>query len=410
MNLLSSVKLALNGLRANKKRAFLTMLGIIIGVGSVIVIMSVGAGAQSLLVNEISAFGSNLFGVMPGAAADDGPPASVMGITVTTLKLNEADDIRKIPGVISVTSFVRAVDTAIYGSQKTDTTYVGTTPEMLEVENTSVEHGRFFSHEEVDGLSRVVVLGHSVKEDLFGDADPIGEMIKIKKKNLKIIGVMEKRGTVAFENKDTQVYMPIKTAQKIFLGINHVSLMRGKFDERVDMELLLEEVRQVLRENHNIDNPLHDDFTVRSLDQALDVLTTVTDGLRMFLAGIAAISLIVGGVGIMNIMLVNITERTKEIGLRKSVGATRGNILKQFLVESATITVFGGLIGIIGGILLSWIIAIGAQAMDYAWDFVVTVPSVLLGLGVSAAVGLIFGSYPAFRAAKMEPVEALRAE
>ncbi len=410
MNLLSSIKLALNGLRANKKRAFLTMLGIIIGVGSVIVIMSVGAGAQSLLVNEISAFGSNLFGIMPGASSEDGPPASVMGITLTTLKLDEADDIRKISGVVSVTAFVRAVDTASYGSQKSDTTYVGTTPEMLEVESTSVEYGRFFGQEEVDGLARVVVLGHSIKEDLFGDADPLGEMIKIKKKNLKVIGVMEKRGTVAFENKDTQVYMPIKTVQKIFLGINHVSLMRGKFSDGIDMDLLLEEVRQVVRENHDIEDALHDDFTVRSLDQALDVLTTVTDGLRMFLAGIAAISLLVGGVGIMNIMLVNITERTKEIGLRKSVGATRGNILKQFLVESATITVFGGLVGIIGGIILSWLIAFGAQQMNYAWDFVVTISSILLGLGVSAAVGIVFGSYPAFKAAKMEPVEALRSE
>ncbi|MFH1890087.1 MAG: ABC transporter permease [Candidatus Kuenenbacteria bacterium] len=409
--MLHNIKLALNGLRANKKRAFLTMLGIIIGVGSVIVIMSVGAGAQSLLVNEISSFGSNLFGVMPGATSENGgPPASVMGITVTTLKLDEAEDIKKIPQVLAVTAYVRGVDTAVFDNQKTDITYVGTLPGMLEVESTNVEKGRFFTDEEVNGLAPVVVLGYSVKEDLFGDRDAIGESIKIKKKNLKIIGVMEKRGTVAFENKDTQVYMPIKTAQKIFLGINHVSLVRGKFEDGANVDFILEEVRQTIRQNHNISNSVNDDFTVESLSQALDVLTSITDALRFFLAGIAAISLIVGGVGIMNIMLVNITERTREIGLRKSVGATRANILKQFLVESATITVFGGIIGIISGVLFSWLIAIGAQAMGYKWDFVVTFSSILLGLSVSAAVGLIFGSYPANKAAKMEPAEALRSE
>ncbi|OIO16948.1 multidrug ABC transporter substrate-binding protein [Candidatus Kuenenbacteria bacterium CG11_big_fil_rev_8_21_14_0_20_37_9] len=410
MNFLSSVKLSLNCLRANKKRAFLTILGIIIGVGSVIVIMSVGAGAQSLLVNEISSFGSNLFGITPGAADENGPPASVMGITVTTLKLDELEDINKVPGVIAATAYVRGVDSAVFDSQKVDITYVGTTPAMLIIEDAAVAEGRFFDDNESKNLSRVVVIGDAIKQDLFGDGQAIGEILKIKKQNFRVIGVMGKRGTVAFENKDTQVFIPIKTAQKILLGINHVSLIRGKFEDNANIDMMTGEIEAVVRENHNISNAAQDDFSVRSLDQALDVLTSVTNALRFFLAGIAAISLLVGGVGIMNIMLVNITERTKEIGLRKAVGATRMNILKQFLIESLTITVFGGIIGIISGSILSWLIATIAKQIGYKWDFVITISSIFLGLGVSAAVGLIFGSYPAAKAAKMEPVEALSAE
>ncbi|PIU10671.1 multidrug ABC transporter substrate-binding protein [Candidatus Kuenenbacteria bacterium CG08_land_8_20_14_0_20_37_23] len=410
MNFLSSVKLSLNCLRANKKRAFLTILGIIIGVGSVIVIMSVGAGAQSLLVNEISSFGSNLFGITPGAADENGPPASVMGITVTTLKLDELEDINKVPGVIAATAYVRGVDSAVFDSQKVDITYVGTTPAMLIIEDAAVAEGRFFDDNESKNLSRVVVIGDAIKQDLFGDGQAIGEILKIKKQNFRVIGVMGKRGTVAFENKDTQVFIPIKTAQKILLGINHVSLIRGKFEDNANIDMMTGEIEAVVRENHNISNAAQDDFSVRSLDQALDVLTSVTNALRFFLAGIAAISLLVGGVGIMNIMLVNITERTKEIGLRKAVGATRMNILKQFLIESLTITVFGGIIGIISGSILSWLIATIAKQIGYKWDFVITISSIFLGLGVSAAVGLIFGSYPAAKAAKMEPIEALSAE
>jgi len=410
MTLVKNIKLALDGFKVNKKRAFLTMLGIIIGVGSVIVIMSVGAGAQSLLVNEISSFGSDLFGITPGAANDDGPPASVMGITVTSLKLEELDDIKQISGVKAVTAYVRGVDSINFNNQTSDVTYIGTTNDILEVEGGDLIAGRFFSDDESDSLSRVVVLGSSVKKDLFGDGDAIGEKIKLKKQNFRVIGVMEARGTVAFENKDTQVFIPIKTAQKQILGISHVSLIRGKLEEGVNVDMVIEDVASTVRANHNITNSDYDDFSVRSLDQALDTLTAITDALRFFLAGIAAISLLVGGVGIMNIMLVNVAERTKEIGLRKSVGATRVAILKQFLVESATLTVIGGMIGIILGILFSWLVALIAKQMGYKWDFVITIFSILLGLGVSTTVGLVFGSYPASRAARLEPVEALRSE
>ena len=386
------------------------MLGIIIGVGSVIIIISVGAGAQSLIVNELSAYGTDLFAVLPGAAKEKGPPAAAMGIIVTTLKASEVKDIEKIPYVKNVTAYVKGTGTAIYGNQKAEVNFVGTTNEIVDVESLDIAQGRFFTREESKSLARVIVLGSQIKKDLFGDSDALGKNIKLKKYNFKVIGVMDHMGTKALENKDTQVYIPISTAQKLILGINHISMIRGKVDDAANLPFVTEEIKTVIRRHHNISNPLNDDFTVRSMDQAIDILGSITDALRFFLAGIAAISLLVGGVGIMNIMLVNITERTKEIGLRKSVGATPADILKQFLAESATLTVFSGSIGIIGGILFSWMISLAVRSAGYDWDFIVTLSSIVLAFGVSAAIGLIFGSYPAKKAAKMEPVEALRAE
>ena len=410
MTIFNSVKLSLRGLRASKKRALLTMLGIIIGVSSVIMIMSVGAGAQSLIVNEINSFGSNLFGVMPGATSDNGPPASVMGITVTTLKLKELDDLRRLPHVKAVTAYVRGVDTVSYANQKIETTFVGTTADLPRVESGQVISGRFFNSAEVNSLARVAVLGYQVKQDFFGTQTALGKKIRLKGQNFKIIGVIEKLGTVAFENKDKLIYVPISTAQKILLGIHHVSLIRGAVDDSQNMELVAAEVKKTIRRHHHIKNPADDDFTVRTVAQALGIITSITDALRMFLAALAAISLIVGGIGIMNIMLINVTERTKEIGLRKAVGATYGNILEQFLIEASTLTLIGGLIGILGGIGVAWLVAWGVQSAGYQWDFIITLPSVLLGFGVSLAIGLIFGSYPASQAAHLEPVEALGAE
>ncbi len=410
MLILNSIKFSLHNLNVNKKRSFLTMLGIIIGVGSVIVIMSVGAGAQSLIINEISSFGTNLFGVIPGAADENGPPATVMGITVTTLKLKEVDDLKKIPHVEAVTAYVRGVGTMNYQNQFTEATFVGVNASLPYVESIDINHGRFFNTNEVKSMAKVVILGHEVKQKLFDSENPLGKTIKIKKHNFKVIGYLDQIGNVAFENKDTQVYIPVTTAQKIILGINHVSIIRGKIDTTENNDFVIKQVKSTLRKNHHITNPDNDDFTVKSLDQALSVVTSITDSLKLFLAGIAAISLLVGGIGIMNIMLVNVAERTKEIGLRKSIGATTNNILIQFLTESATLTLIGGSIGIISGILFSWLIAFGAQTMGYEWEFIINPTSILLGLSVSISVGLIFGSYPAKYAANLEPVEALRTE
>jgi len=253
-------------------------------------------------------------------------------------------------------------------------------------------------------------LGYQVAQDLFGNQNPVGEEIKIKRERFRVIGVVAKRGVEAFQNQDNLVFVPLLTAQKILLGIDHVNMIRARVFNDADVSPAIEQIEQILRAAHNIVSQDEDDFSVRAAIQALDALKQVTDALTLFLAAIAAISLLVGGVGIMNIMLASVTERTKEIGLRKAIGATAIGIQNQFLTEAFVITVVGGATGIIFGFFVSAAIAVGANYLGYHWQFVITLPSILLGLGVSSLVGIIFGWYPARRAARLEPVEALRYE
>jgi len=404
------IKSSLKLLQRNKNRTFLTVLGIVIGVSAVIVIMSVGAGAQSLIFNQLSSFGSNLIGIMPGFSDEKGPPASVMGIAITTLKESDAEELKKIKGVEAVANYVRGVETATWQNRKADITFVGTNVDYLSVENVKIEKGIFFDESEEKGLGRVAVLGYQVAEDLFGNQDPIGEAIKIKRENFRVIGVVAKRGVEGFQNQDNLVFIPISTAQKLLLGINYVSLIRLKVVNENEVPSVMEQARQILSERHNVNKPEEEDFSVRSSAQALDALKQITDALKFFLSGIAAISLLVGGVGIMNIMYVSVTERTYEIGLRKAVGATGKNVQNQFLVEAIMVTLLGGIAGIIIGFLISGLIALIANYLGYHWQFVITFLSIFLGLVVSSAVGIVFGWYPARRAAGLEPVEALRYE
>lgn len=389
------------------------MLGIIIGVAAVIIIISVGGGAQSLILSQVKSLGTNLIGVLPGKSEESGPPASIMGIVITTLTYNDAlalADKKNAPNIVSVVAYAKGVATVSWRERSVDTNISGTTVGYLETENGEVEVGRFFNQEEERGLVKVAVLGSQVKEDLFGESDAVGQKMKIKREMFEVIGVMKKRGTVAFQNYDDQIFVPIFTAQKILLGINHVSLIRAKVDAKENINQAILNVEQTLRARHNIANPDNDDFSVRSSAQALDVLTQITNALTYFLAAIAAISLIVGGIGIMNIMLIAVTERTREIGLRKAVGANNQNILNQFLIEAITITGLGGLIGVIVGISISFLIAAGAHVLGYDWDFIISPLSIILALTISFVVGLVFGLYPAAKASKLHPIEALRYE
>ncbi len=399
-------------LAANKARSFLSMLGVIIGVMVVIIIISVGAGAQSLILNQIKSMGSNLVGILPGKSEDKGPPVAVMGVVVTTLKYEDGRAImnRGNSHIVGVASYVRGIDTIIFGDTKTDTNFVGTTASMIYVEDAKVEYGRFFTEDEERSLARVVVLGSQTAGDLFTDEDPLGKQIRIKKTAFTIIGVMKPRGVSGFENQDDQIFVPLPTAQKLLLGINHVSFMRAKIDSGEYVDSSLEFIKDVLREQHGITDPENDDFTVQSAAQGLHALTQITNALRFFLAAVASIALVVGGFGIMNIMLAAVQERTKEIGLRKAVGAKHSDITRQFLVETVTITFFGGLLGIIFGLLISVVIAKVAQNMGYKWDLVITFSSVLLAVSVSVGIGLIFGIVPARRASRLSPIEALRYE
>jgi len=399
-------------LSASKLRSFLTMLGIIIGVMSVIIVMSVGAGAQSLILNQLKSMGSDLVAVMPGASEDDGPPPSMMGIVMTSLKYEDGEEILKQAGdhVSELAMYVNGNDIVTYGANKTSTNFVGTTASYIEVENTTVKTGRFFTEDEERSSAKVVVLGSEVVDNLFGDQDPVGRRIKIKKVSFTIIGTMKERGISGFQNQDDQVFVPLKTAQKLLLGIDHISLIRAKLVSPDNVDKSLERIKEILRDKHDLDRGDKNDFTARSMSQGLDVISSITDALKFFLVAISAIALVVGGFGIMNIMLANVQERTREIGLRKALGAKTKDISNQFLIESVVITFVGGIIGIIIGILISVLVAKIAQGLGYKWDLVITFSSILLGCGVSIGIGLIFGIIPARRASKLNPIEALRYE
>ena len=410
MYILKTIKFSLGNLLLQKSRSFLTMLGIIIGVGAVISIMAVGASAQNLLLNQVRSMGSNLVGILPGAADESGAPAAMFGIEVTTLKYEDAIALEDLPHITAVSAYSRGRGTISYLNKSDDYDYVGVSSNYINVEDAAVESGRFFRSEEVDNLARVIVLGSQVKDDLFGKSDPINQRVKVGQVSFKVIGVMEERGVAMFQNQDEQVFIPVKTVQKMMIGVDHLAFIRVKVDKEENISLVISQIENTLRFRHHIQDPAKDDFTIRSTDQALDILGTITQALKMFLAVVAAISLLVGGIGIMNIMFVVVNERTREIGLRKAIGAKRKDILIQFLIESATMTLIGGLIGIVMGVLIALAISVGVNYFDYDWQFIVTPLSVIVSTLMAISVGLLFGLWPANRASKLNPVEAMRYE
>jgi len=356
--------------------------------------------------------GSNLISILPGKSEDEGPPASAMGIVITTLK---QEDIKALvgpnfPHIIAASAYVRGADTITSGDKKVDINFLGVSASLPDVEDTGVATGRFFSEEEERGLSRVVVLGSGTAKDLFEDIDPVGKQIKIKKTSFLIVGVMRARGSSGFQNQDNQVYVPITTAQKLLLGIDYVSFARVKIDSAENVNQSVEYIEQILRERHKITNPEEDDFSAQTMAQGLDVITNITNALKIFLSSIAAISLIVGGIGIMNIMLAAVQERTREIGLRKAVGAKNHHIITQFLIETMMITFFGAVIGIVLGIIISSTVGKIAQSQGYHWDIVISFASIFMACFVGISIGLIFGIVPAKRASRLNPIEALRYE
>jgi putative ABC transport system permease protein len=404
------IRLALAGIFENKTRAALTMLGIIIGVASVIAIMSIGAGAQSLITGSLKQMGTNLVAVLPGASNDSGPPAAAMGITITTLGTDDAEAIADLPFVDGISAYNRGTGSLVAGEESKDGSFIGITHQYPFVENHAIERGRFFTEAEADANKRVAVIGSEIKEDLYPYTDPLGKKLRIGSVPFTVIGVLERKGSSLFNSADDSVLIPLEVSQKQLTGVDHVSLVRTKINDDYSVPLAMENIRRLMRQRHDITNPDEDDFSVRSLDQAIETLEAVTGALKFFLASIAAISLIVGGIGITNVMLITVQERTREIGLKKAIGSTVSQIQNQFLLEALILTVLGGIVGIVVGTGLSYSIAMIARNMEYNWDFVISPFSVILALTVSLFVGVVFGLYPARKAARLNPIDALRYE
>lgn len=391
------------------------MLGIVIGVAGVIIIIALGAGAQSLVLGQVTKLGTNLLNIEPGMSNERGAPSQTYGIVITTLVQEDMDalkDTSRLPHITDIVGSIRGTGTAIWQNKDMDTNFVGTNYTYPKVVNFSMYSGRFFDQREDEGNANVAVLGWAVYEELFEGTgvDPLGQVVKVKNVPFRVIGVIEERGTAFFQNQDDQIFVPLEIAQKQMLGIRHLQGIAMKVDAQENMEQTRQDVKAVLMERHKIKRDVDADFTVRNIADAVNILTTITDALRLFLVAMAAIALVVGGIGILNIMLVTVAERTREIGLRKAVGATNASVLKQFLFESGTLTLLGGILGIITGVVVSYLVALGARAAGYDWAFVVSPLSVGLAVGVSVLTGVVFGLYPAYKASKLNPIDALHYE
>ena len=413
MKLSAPIKISYNNLMAAKFRSFLTILGIIIGIASVIVVMAIGASAQQLVLSQVSGIGSDLIGVLPGASVEKGPPASALGIVTTTLKnadLKAMLDKKNVPDVINGSGYVSGVAEANYQSNSTEASYQGVSSSFPVVESVDIRSGRFFTDDEDNSLSRVAVLGANEVQKLFPDGNAIGKVFTMKDTNFTVIGTFAARGSAAFSSPDDTIYVPLQTAQKLLLGIDYLNFVRLKVDSIDNIDRATADVTTTMRIQHKIKDPTDDDFSVRNTQQAVSTITTITNVLSYFLAGIAAISLLVGGIGIMNIMLISVQQRIREIGLRKAVGARNRHIVTQFLVESIFITFIGGIIGIIFGSLIALLAYFIINALGYTWQFLVPISSIIMATSVSIVIGVVFGLYPARKASRISPMEALRYE
>jgi len=391
----------------NKARSGLTMLGIVIGIASVIAMVSIGQGAQSTIEANIQSIGSNLILVMPGAQRGPSIQVSQGRGSARTLTQEDADAIANTVTGISSTAAELSGRYQITGKgTNTNTQVVGTVSNYPDVRNIEIDTGSFITDQNVRGLSKVAVIGPTVRDDLFGaDADPLGQVIRIKQMEFKIIGMTKAKGGSGFGSQDDMIFIPLSSAQKFLAGEDYVSTISVKATSPDVMTDVQSQITTLLLERHHISDPTLADFSTMNQGDIVATASSITGTLTILLGAIAGISLVVGGIGIMNMMLTTVTERTREIGLRKAIGAKRIDISFQFLVESVALTFIGGIIGII----LGWLVAYGVAYFG-VMQTKVSLNSVLFAFGISVAIGIIFGYYPASRAAKLNPIEALRFE
>ena len=397
--------MALTSLYANKMRSLLTMLGIIIGVGAVIALVSVGMGVRSNVTNSIASLGSNMLIVSPGSSNRGGVRGAAG--SMQTLKYDDAKAIKdKIKNIDYVSPSVSSSYQVVYGNNNWKTSVQGVTPEFMSIRALTIGYGSFVSTDDMNKRNRVAVIGTTVASNLFAKENPVGKNIRINNQPYKVIGLLESKGQSSVgQDQDDVIYVPLTTAQERMLGITYVQSINIQVTNQEKMDQVQAEVETLLRSRHHILAGKDDDFNVRNLTSLMETVNQSTAMLTLLLGAIAGISLIVGGIGIMNIMMVSVTERTREIGIRKALGATFMNIMTQFLIESMVIGIIGGIIGIAMGCIASKVIP---QLGDFTT--VITITPIVVSFMFAVGIGLFFGIYPARKAAKLDPIEALRYE
>ena len=410
MYVLASVRIALRALRVNKLRSALTMLGIIIGVGAVIAMVAVGSGAAARIEEQIASIGSNLLIVLPGAATS-GEMRMGFGSTMTLTEDDGKAIATEIPGVLAASGSLRGGAQIAFGNQNWSTAIQGTASDYLVIRDWDLAVGRFFTSEDLEGATKVAVLGQTVAENLFGDGDPVGQIIRIKKVPFTVIGLLTRKGQSTWgQDQDDVVLIPLSTAKKRVLGVSQTNArFVGQIQIKAASADLLSDIQEqatdLLRQRHHLQPFQDNDFDVRNLAETFAAQAESSRTMILLLGAIASVSLLVGGIGIMNIMLVSVAERTREIGLRMAVGARARDILGQFLIEAVTLALIGGILGILLGVGGSTLIAMLAH-----WSTLITPASIAAAFGSAALIGIFFGYYPAHKAAFLDPIEALRYE
>ncbi|MEW5913572.1 MAG: ABC transporter permease [Thermodesulfobacteriota bacterium] len=408
MEILQSLKIALRALKANKLRSFLTMLGIIIGIGAVIVMIAIGAGASKMIADQIASIGSNLILVIPGSTTSGGARTGFGGVPTITW-----DDVKAIrnecPSVALVAPTMRGTAQVVYGNMNWSTLVQGITPDFLQIREWNLVAGRGLTDADVEGARKDCLLGMTVAETLFGNEDPVGKVVRIKKVPFTVVGVLERKGqSPRGEDQDDAVFLPLTTAQRKIIGSHFPNTVGALLIQAVSEEHLHqaeEEITALLDQRHRVGPTKERDYSVRNLSEILAVSQQSAQVMSLLLGAVASISLLVGGIGIMNIMLVSVTERTREIGIRMAIGAKQRNILLQFLTEAVLMTLFGGIIGMLMGV-------VGATVVSrlVGWPTLIASQAIVISFLFSGGVGIFFGFYPARKAAGLNPIDALRYE